>query len=124
DSSSPQRRPELGERCLDRHQDTGLATKCFRPHWSFVLTTPICCCPVWNNGVSTVRERMPASLSVSQEPDQRRMTSVMPQQLRFIAWNRSLSSFSPVMPPIHCKRDNNLTWLHLHRQKCHIIILI
>lgn len=30
----------------------------------------------------------------------------------------------PHSPPHYYLRDNNLTWLHLHRQKCHIIILI
>lgn len=59
--------PKTAFRCFT----AGSATKCFRHHWRFVLTTPIWCCPAGDNGVSTVRERMAPSLSVSQEPDKK-----------------------------------------------------
>lgn len=48
---------------------------------------------------------------------------VVPGQTRFTAWTHYLSPFSH-RSLIQCKADNNLTWLHLHWQKCHIVILI
>lgn len=55
----------------------GSATKCFRPHWRFVLTTPTCCFPGGVTSVSTERDRMAASSSASQKPTQDKAKRVL-----------------------------------------------
>lgn len=59
---------KISPRMVFRCSTAGSATKCFRAHWRLVLTTPTCCCPGGDKGVSTDRDRMAASPSVSQEP--------------------------------------------------------
>lgn len=93
----------------------GSATKCFRAHWRFVLTTPTCCCPGGDRGVSTDRDRMAASPSVSQVPGPRQrewLSGCLSSSLL----QPGLIPFSYTPPPsfIQCLGDNNLTWLHLH----------
>lgn len=97
-----------------RLSTAGSATKCFRAHWRFVLTTPTCRCPGGDSEVSTDRDKMAVSPSVSQEPDRDKDKGlVVPGQPCFIARAHPVP-FS--LPPsfIQCRGDNNLTWLHVH----------
>ncbi len=89
-----QNSPSTAFRC----STAGSATRCFRAHWRFVLTTPTCRCPGGDRDVSTDREIMAASPSASQEPgrhrDRDRGLVVLGQQ-RFTAWIHSLVPLFP-----------------------------
>lgn len=79
-----------------RLSTAGSATKCFRAHWRFVLTTPTCRCPGGHSEVSTDRDKMAVSPSVSQEPDRDKDKGlVVPGQPCFIARAHS----RPILPP-------------------------
>lgn len=88
---------QISPRTSFRRFTAGSATKCFRAHWRLVLTTPTCRCPGGDRGVSTDRERMAASPSVSQEPDRDKDRGLSG------AWTEALYSLDslpfPILPP-------------------------
>lgn len=98
---------QISPRTSFRRFTAGSATKCFRAHWRLVLTTPTCRCPGGDRGVSTDRERMAASPSVSQEPDR--------DKDRGAQWCLDRSALQPGLitfphsPPVHSYNARKIT---------------